>query len=90
MVTGGDAGRAIRSALVADATVGGAAQADVPGALADFEFAETGGTELGHEGGQEAGGQAVDGGVIGGSFGRAALHATVIRRSGHLRVPGMR
>ena len=89
-MAGGGAGRSFRAALVADATVGGAAQADAPGALADLEFAEAGGTELGHEGWQEPGGQAVDGGVIGGSFGGAALHATVIRRSGHLRVPGMR
>jgi hypothetical protein len=90
VVTGGDSGGPFGAALIADGAIGGAAKADAPGALPDLEFAETGGTELRHEGGQEPLGQAVDGGMIRGSFGGAALDATVIRRSGHLRVPGMR
>ena len=78
------------AALVAHAAIGGAAQANAPRTLPDLELAEAGRTELRHEGWQEALGQTVDGRVIGGSFGGRALHAAVLRRGGHPRVPGMR
>jgi hypothetical protein len=90
VVAGGRSSGSFGATLVAGRTVGWTAEADAPGPFSDLEFAEAGGTELRHEGGKESLGQAVDRGMIRGSFGGAALRATVIGRGGHLRVPGMR
>ena len=55
--------RALGAAALAVA-VGGAAQPDLPVALADLELAEAGRGELGDQGRQQLVGEAVDGGVV--------------------------